>query len=179
MPLRPISSTLGEPASVADVPCRPRRSCRPVPLRQAQAGGEGRIRTSEGARPTDLQSVAFDRSATSPNMLVRSHLHYAILHGAHTLMSLTRLACRRLRPRDTSADVAAAPGTRGTLPGGTGWRTRDHQHTGPACPEKRRRGLPRPTARGHSSVTCRCFPWSWRRDLNPRPADYKSAALPD
>ena len=22
-------------------------------------------------------------------------------------------------------------------------------------------------------------PWSWRRDLNPRPADYKSAALPD
>jgi len=20
--------------------------------------------------------------------------------------------------------------------------------------------------------------WSWRRDLNPRPADYKSAALP-
>ena len=23
------------------------------------------------------------------------------------------------------------------------------------------------------------FRWSWRRDLNPRPADYKSAALPD
>src|SRR5436309_2578141 len=22
------------------------------------------------------------------------------------------------------------------------------------------------------------FVWSWRRDLNPRPADYKSAALP-
>ena len=29
-------------------------------------GGEGRIRTSEAARATDLQSVAFDRSATSP-----------------------------------------------------------------------------------------------------------------
>ena len=28
--------------------------------------GEGRIRTSEGIQPTDLQSVAFDRSATSP-----------------------------------------------------------------------------------------------------------------
>ena len=25
----------------------------------------------------------------------------------------------------------------------------------------------------------RCDSWSWRRDLNPRPADYKSAALPD
>ena len=23
------------------------------------------------------------------------------------------------------------------------------------------------------------YRWSWRRDLNPRPADYKSAALPD
>ena len=23
------------------------------------------------------------------------------------------------------------------------------------------------------------IPWSWRMDLNPRPADYKSAALPD
>jgi hypothetical protein len=29
-------------------------------------GGQGRIRTSEGARPTDLQSVAFDRFATCP-----------------------------------------------------------------------------------------------------------------
>jgi hypothetical protein len=29
-------------------------------------GGEGRIRTSEAAGATDLQSVAFDRFATSP-----------------------------------------------------------------------------------------------------------------
>ncbi len=29
-------------------------------------GGEGRIRTSEGLRPADLQSAAFDRFATSP-----------------------------------------------------------------------------------------------------------------
>ena len=32
--------------------------------------GEGRIRTSEGIQPTDLQSVAFDRSATSPDSLL-------------------------------------------------------------------------------------------------------------
>ena len=37
-----------------------------VPAKPNQAGGEGRIRTSEAARATDLQSVAFDRSATSP-----------------------------------------------------------------------------------------------------------------
>jgi hypothetical protein len=33
-----------------------------------------------------------------------------------------------------------------------------------------------------SDVSLKCGairPWSWRRDLNPRPADYKSAALPD
>ena len=33
---------------------------------RAKAGGEGRTRTFEGARPTDLQSAAFDRFATSP-----------------------------------------------------------------------------------------------------------------
>ena len=36
--------------------------------RGAKAGGEGRIRTFEAARATDLQSVAFDRFATSPNL---------------------------------------------------------------------------------------------------------------
>src|SRR6266567_1457054 len=35
-------------------------------LARAHRGGEGRIRTSEAARATDLQSAAFDRSATSP-----------------------------------------------------------------------------------------------------------------
>ena len=33
-------------------------------------GGEGRIRTSEATRATDLQSVAFDRSATSPKSTI-------------------------------------------------------------------------------------------------------------
>ena len=35
-------------------------------------GGQGRIRTSEGARPTDLQSVAFDRFATCPTGLMQT-----------------------------------------------------------------------------------------------------------
>src|SRR5687767_2583298 len=37
--------------------------------RLAKAGGEGRIRTFEAARATDLQSAAFDRFATSPTGL--------------------------------------------------------------------------------------------------------------
>jgi hypothetical protein len=39
--------------------------------RRAKAGGEGRIRTFEAAGATDLQSVAFDRFATSPILLAR------------------------------------------------------------------------------------------------------------
>ena len=35
-------------------------------------GGEGRTRTFEGAGPTDLQSAAFDRFATSP--MPRPHI---------------------------------------------------------------------------------------------------------
>ncbi len=31
---------------------------------------------------------------------------------------------------------------------------------------------------GHSGTPPRNFTWSWRWDLNPQPADYKSAALP-
>jgi hypothetical protein len=42
------------------------RSSPPKFPRRAKVGGEGRIRTSEAAGATDLQSVAFDRFATSP-----------------------------------------------------------------------------------------------------------------
>ena len=36
---------------------------------RAKVGGEGRTRTFEAARATDLQSAAFDRFATSPTVL--------------------------------------------------------------------------------------------------------------
>ena len=88
---------------------------------RAKAGGEGRIRTFEAAWPTDLQSAAFDRSATSPNDVIR---------------------------RRTPA------GTRN-----------------PMLSDSRR--LADSIQRSLHNF------WSWRRDSNPRPADYKSAALPD
>ena len=50
--------------------CQPKHAVAPVaphPQRRAKAGGEGRIRTSEAAWATDLQSAAFDRFATSPS----------------------------------------------------------------------------------------------------------------
>ena len=39
--------------------------------RLGKIGGEGRVRTSVGTRPADLQSAAIDRSATSPNLFTR------------------------------------------------------------------------------------------------------------
>ena len=75
-------------------------------LKGESNGGEGRTRTFEAARATDLQSAAFDRFATSPTF---------------------------------------------------------------CCMECAAFG----TYRGRKSER-----WSWRRELNPRPADYKSAALP-
>ncbi len=87
---------------------------------RAADGGEGRIRTFEATRATDLQSAAFDRSATSPSARAGSGL--GDRDGGRT--------CR-------------------------GWTSFPFW---------------RPVRAGPI--------WSWRRDSNPRPADYKSAALP-
>ena len=56
-------------------PDRDIRSTRLSPaMREARRdesnGGEGRIRTFEAARATDLQSAAFDRFATSPTVCI-------------------------------------------------------------------------------------------------------------
>ena len=44
------------------------RRSSPAVHRRAKEGGEGRTRTFEAARATDLQSAAFDRFATSPRI---------------------------------------------------------------------------------------------------------------
>ena len=104
------------------------RLAQPKLAMRAKAGGEGRIRTSEAARATDLQSAAFDRSATSPALVERRRA------AADTF----------LRPRVPGRSVVRGNRLPRRLPAES--RTRSD--------------------------------WSWRRDLNPRPADYKSAALP-
>ena len=82
LPVAPLGAAVGKSASTTihtsqRDSCRPdvsrlaSRSSRPIRAR-AKAGGEGRIRTSEATWATDLQSVAFDRSATSPTFCRRS-----------------------------------------------------------------------------------------------------------
>ena len=97
---------------VASLPAAARRLVRSFPRWRAKAGGEGRIRTSEAARATDLQSVAFDRSATSP-------MHRARHHSASCSAGVEH--CRNApssRYRRLGAASISAPPVK---------RTRDHQ----------------------------------------------------
>ncbi len=127
-PLRAAPRFPGSLLRVLDRPSRPGRSSN---------GGEGRIRTFEALGATDLQSVAFDRFATSPSALAlpRSCRHTVLPRPTGTAPDLARKS-------RTAADAAL-----------------------------------------REPLDLRGFPgalrgWSWRRELNPRPADYKSAALP-
>ncbi len=128
-------------AEARRAPCLSTLACQPklAAKRRAKAGGEGRIRTFEAAGATDLQSVAFDRFATSP-------ISTGGRAGANAVDA--RSVVRICAARDTCR---------------------------PAC--RFCLGLPRVSLVLGSRF--RRETWSWRRDLNPRPADYKSAALPD
>src|SRR2546428_1554085 len=58
---------------VSSLPAGQHLACRPKLAHfswRAKDGGEGRTRTFEAARATDLQSAAFDRFATSPAVCV-------------------------------------------------------------------------------------------------------------
>ena len=78
-PSRPLSNRLRTrstlPSLHATAPCLPAAltvhpafcvTCDTGQPTRAKVGGEGRTRTFEAARATDLQSAAFDRFATSP-----------------------------------------------------------------------------------------------------------------
>ncbi len=112
-------------------------------------GGEGRVRTSVATRAADLQSAAIDRSATSPNLFTLWPL------VIHLCTDADSRPCYPFPERQLAVleSVCSTRILRENL--STGFRNR-------------RFGAPPDVAR-----------WSWRRDLNPRPADYKSAALPD
>ena len=63
-----VRASAGKPASFPNRSPPPRVANFRNSLRWAKVGGEGRTRTFEAARATDLQSAAFDRFATSPKI---------------------------------------------------------------------------------------------------------------
>ena len=85
----PWSSTLGGVLSnscryLATSSARPALRSSLTLLRRAKVGGEGRTRTFEAARATDLQSAAFDRFATSPGICLLESVC-----STRTLLSVT------------------------------------------------------------------------------------------
>src|SRR5687767_8850700 len=88
---------------------RPFQSTRGLASRSSEGAkaGEGRIRTSEAARATDLQSVAFDRFATSPQLYVMTRTPPARLNQLQVLrlpillISLSIARATRGKPEST------------------------------------------------------------------------------
>src|SRR5438128_2340909 len=72
-------------------------------------GGEGRIRTSEAARATDLQSAAFDRSATSPCKAMVCILDSRSTYPAGPDVSPSSTCLRRDREACAKAQLPGGP----------------------------------------------------------------------
>src|ERR1019366_5221731 len=103
-------------------------------------------------RGTDLQSVGFNRSPTCANPKTPSGS--AQTQHRHCPASLRSGNAMRERPPDTYHSP---------------------ENTLMQCPKA---APPVRVAAQTSSVSGILFFWSWRRDSNPRPSDYKSDALP-
>jgi hypothetical protein len=127
-------------------------------------GKDSNLRTSLGG--TDLQSVGFNHSPTCAK-------------------TLGRCGCLAHRPtpqtkRNPPSDSKPRTTFLRTGKPRIAHQTREDHYT----PENVRRvsvgktcyAAIKPAACRNSSL--RCHYWSWRRDLNPRPPDYKSGALP-
>jgi hypothetical protein len=138
-------------------------------------GKDSNLRTSLGG--TDLQSVGFNHSPTCaklPGEAVAAH-HPPSDQATHTNF------CRRLP--DFAKQISQIRETKNRA---IGLPREDHYKpdkvpNGVRWKNLLRRHLPRPLPAGNSlpEIRFRTFAyWSWRRDLNPRPPDYKSGALP-
>src|SRR4029450_10831589 len=96
------------PATASLPPSRPAVRTSKFELRSSQVGGEGRIRTFEAAGATDLQSVAFDRFATSPKLP-------ADVPGANVACRVGRSSVRVDAPRDAVRLVSFVGGVAGIV----------------------------------------------------------------
>jgi hypothetical protein len=73
-------------------------------------------------------------------------------------------------PKASPADLQSAPfGRSGTSPQSLTCKSRIHLENLQVSYQR---------AQGNQNISASVFVWSWRWDLNPQPADYKSAALP-
>ena len=136
-------------------------------------GKDSNLRTSLGG--TDLQSVGFNHSPTCAKILGRC--------GCRSIRQTTK--------RSTSYNFTFATqgnqGSRKTPRRSLIIRISDQEITARrkstewSALEKPVAPLPSPLSAGNPFLLCRFLvvvSWSWRRESNPRPSDYKSDALP-
>jgi hypothetical protein len=148
-------------------------------------GEDSNLRSSQGA--ADLQSAAINHSATcahsNPNQRKSGTCWSPSLAGHSLLSSMRRTDCRR--PESPVPAIKEHPNVNLREPGKILQQPRDQTSARLTIGE---------AAAGFSSlgelrVSFGLLPlrlaarsrlrfWSWRRDLNPRPSDYKSDALP-
>ena|SRR5580692_11671127 len=130
-------------------------------------GKDSNLRTSQGG--TDLQSVGFNHSPTCANLRVfpatnrNSRNQPRPLRYARRMMR--RQAMTQKKNRVRAKILSHANTTLGKIPYGV--------LLGKICYAAAPRKMP---CIPESKCSIKC--WSWRRDLNPRPSDYKSDALP-
>jgi hypothetical protein len=115
-------------------------------------GKDSNLRSPQGA--ADLQSAGFSHSPTRPSLGTSGVTHYALKPGGtHFMSQILKIILL--------------------------WQLHRNQrkHKTDSC-------LETPARLILTSKICRLFRaepnqrWSWRRELNPRPSDYKSDALP-
>ena len=115
------------------------------------SGAQGRIRTSVTRRVADLQSAAINHSATCA-------------HPAKPSEQTTLISTHQAPSNDPMPRIERVTSTLK--------KSREACMTRTASSTTKSVFLPLQTSRAASGN------WSWRRDLNPRPSDYKSDALP-
>ena len=142
-----------------------------LPVSYIALGGGGWIRTTE-ARASDLQSDPFGHSGTPPEGRTFSRCQGRVSTLNFTLkIPLYACVCPRFEKCVRAVVIFAPVSPRRLRSDGPRLRS-----------PPRRRNTTQP---GDSSGCKRCQrknlsrkKWSWREESNPRPADYKSAALP-
>ena len=130
-------------------------------------GRSGTQQSKAPALPQDSTSTTSGTPRASLVIAQGAHPKAAQVHLGHSPISVTMDRYGHLFSSDMQA-----------LAVGSRWHARSSSR-GPHADQERIRGpgVDCPTGE-NSPVRHRGFSWSWRRESNPRPADYKSAALP-
>jgi hypothetical protein len=117
-------------------------------------GAQGRIRTSVTRRVADLQSAAINHSATCASYACRLQTRIPSPFAPELTVDSTA----------NRAEIALKEWCEACMP-------EENKHYNQIRPTFAASTRP-------DQTTAARIVWSWRRDLNPRPSDYKSDALP-